>query len=296
MPLIELGESRVQPLSSFYKSHTTVHVLRLDLIHPVISGNKWFKLKYYLQDALRKGAGTLVTFGGAYSNHIVAAAAASQLHGLKSIGIIRGEKPALLSPTLLDAASYGMELEFISREDYRERRLPQHVAARQDTYLINEGGYGIMGAEGAATILSEARGENHTHILAATGTGTMLAGLALAAGAGQGVTGIPVLKNFASLGDEINALLPGEKKGSFRLLDGFHFGGYAKHNAELIRFMNRWYETTGIPTDLVYTGKLFFALERLVLQGYFPEESRVLVIHSGGLQGNRSLPKGTLIF
>jgi 1-aminocyclopropane-1-carboxylate deaminase len=296
MPLIELGESRVQPLSSFYKFYTTLHVLRLDLIHPVISGNKWFKLKNYMEDALRLGRDTLVTLGGAYSNHIVAAAAACKLYGLKSIGIIRGEKPALLSPTLQDAASYGMELEFVSREDYRSRRMPEHIAARQDIYLVNEGGYGTKGAEGAASILSEAGDGNYTHILAATGTGTMLAGLALAAKHSQEVTGIPVLKNSGSLGEEIDALLPQEKKGSFRLLDGFHFGGYAKHTAELIRFMNRWYELTGIPTDFVYTGKLFFALDQLMRQGYFPEGSRVLAIHSGGLQGNRSLPKGTLIF
>ncbi|HEY0066020.1 MAG TPA: pyridoxal-phosphate dependent enzyme [Flavisolibacter sp.] len=295
MPLIELGESRVQPLSSFYKFYTTLHVLRLDLIHPVISGNKWFKLKIYLEDALRLGRETLVTFGGAYSNHIVAAAAACKLYGLKSIGVIRGEKPALLSPTLLDAVSYGMELEFVSREDYRDRRMPEHIAARQDAYVVNEGGYGTKGAEGAASILAEAGG-NYTHILAATGTGTMLAGLALAAGPGQEVTGIPVLKNFNSLVEEIDALLPQEKKGSFRLVDGFHFGGYAKYSAELTRFMNRWFELTGIPTDFVYTGKLFFALDQLMQQGYFPEGSRVLAIHSGGLQGNRSLPKGTLIF
>lgn len=295
MPLIELGESRVQPLSSPYKFYTTLHVLRLDLIHPVISGNKWFKLKIYLEDALRLGMDTLVTYGGAYSNHIVAAAAACRLHGLKSIGIIRGEKPLTLSPTLQDASSYGMELEFISREDYRNRRVPEHIAARQNTYLVSEGGYGIKGAEGAASILAEAGG-NYTHIVAAAGTGTMLAGLVLAAGAGQEVIGIPVLKNLNSLREEIDALLPQEKKGSFRLLDGFHFGGYARHNAELIRFMNSWYELTGVPTDFVYTGKLFFALDQLMQQGYFPEGSRVLVIHSGGLQGNRSLPKGTLIF
>lgn len=295
MPLIELGESRVQPLSSFYKFYTTLHVLRLDLIHPVISGNKWFKLKIYLEEALRLGRNTVVTYGGAYSNHIVAAAAACKLYGLKGIGIIRGEKPLLLSPTLRDAASYGMELEFVSREDYRNRRMPERIATLQDAYLIHEGGYGLKGAEGAASILSQAGG-NYTHILAAAGTGTMLAGLALAAKPGQEVTGVPVLRNIQSLGEEIDALLPQEKKGSFRLLDGFHFGGYAKHNAELIRFMNGWYELTGIPTDFVYTGKLFFALDQQMQQNYFPEGSRVLAIHSGGLQGNRSLPKGTLIF
>jgi 1-aminocyclopropane-1-carboxylate deaminase len=295
MPLTEFGMIRVEPLSSLYKFYTTVDVLRLDLLHPVVSGNKWFKLQPYINDALQLGKKTIATFGGAYSNHIVATAAACRDCGLQSMGVIRGERPAHLSPTLLEALSYGMELFFVSRDDYRKRHLPPEVQAA-DAYVVNEGGHGALGAQGAAAILQQTLTNAYTHILAAVGTGTTLAGLALAATDGQETWGIPVLKNNFSLENEISELLPGEEKKEFRLVQGYHFGGYAKSSGELFRFMNRWHSETGIPSDFVYTGKLFFAMDDLLKKREFPEGSRILAIHSGGLQGNRSLPKGTLIF
>lgn len=287
---------QVIPLSKF---HTTVDVLRLDLIHPTISGNKWFKLKEYLADVTQSGKKTVATFGGAFSNHIVATAAAAQASGLKSIGIIRGEKPAILSPTLVDAVHYGMKLYFISREDYRKKKIPAQLSEDfigEEIYFINEGGYGEKGMEGAKEILKSIKAPDYDHIVAAVGTGTTLAGLIEASQPHQKIMGVSVLKNDFSLEKEINILLSEKKRNCFTLVHDYHFGGYAKYTEQLIHFMNHWYHHTTIPSDFVYTGKLFFAVNDLIEKKYFPAGSKLLIIHSGGLQGNRSLPNGTLIF
>jgi|SRR6476620_1720006 len=297
MSLIPFQKSKVGPISISYKFHTTIDVLRLDEIHPVVSGNKWFKLKNYLQDALECNKKAILTFGGPYSNHIVATAAASQYYNLKSIGIIRGERPNHLSHSLQQALDCKMELYFISRSDYKAKMIPGEALANfvpEDVYSIDEGGYGTLGMTGAMEIVQELNCNDYTHILAAAGTGTMLSGLIGAAHPGQSIIGIPVLKDD-SLELKINTLLPG-KKHNFQLIYDYHFGGYAKSSPELIQFMNNWYKQTGIPTDFVYTGKLFYAANDLLLKNFFPKESKILIIHSGGLQGNLSLPKGTLIF
>ena len=299
MQIFESGPSPVHPVSSLHKSYTSASVLRLDLIHPVISGNKWFKLKCYLEEARQWDKKAILTYGGAYSNHIVATAAAAADQRLPSIGLIRGEPGKQPSPTLEQAAALGMQLHFLSRDQYRLRTVPPAVLTAfplHELYFVNEGGYGKLGAEGASFIGNLNDLSPYTHILAAVGTGTTLAGLVLSALPHQQVIGISVLRNNHSLPDEINELLPAEKKDRFTLLHDFHFGGYAKSNPALFAFMNEWYELEGIPSDFVYTGKLFFALRQLMQAGFFPDGSRVLAIHSGGLQGNRSLTKGTLIF
>lgn len=272
-------------------------VLRLDLLHPVVSGNKWFKLRYYLEDALAQQKTTIVSFGGAYSNHIVATAFACKNAGLRSVGIIRGEAPAVLSHTLQAANEYGMELIFVSREAYRNKAQLQQELDRTGWYWVGEGGYGIMGAEGAATLLGTTDFNLYTHIICATGTGTMMAGCIKACLPHQQVIGISVLKGHDSLQQEIEALLTtGERNKNYRFLHQYHFGGYAKHPQELIGFMNQLYRQEAIPTDMVYTGKLFFAVSDLIRKNFFHPESRLLLIHSGGLQGNLSLPEGTLIY
>ncbi len=276
----------------------SVHVLRLDSLHPVVSGNKWFKLHHYLTEAIAAQK-TILTFGGAFSNHIVATASAASNAGLKSIGVIRGEASLTPSPTLIQAKEYGMELFYTSREAYKTKQVPAKVYERytpEELYVIPEGGYGTNGMEGAKDILLQNDTYNYTHILSAVGTGTTLAGLIAAAGSWQNVIGISVLKNNFSLQQEIDDLLPSDKKGRFILLHDYHVGGYAKRSAELIRFMNDFYSETGIPTDFVYTGKLFFAAVDLLRKNYFEKDAKVLIVHTGGLQGNRSLPKGTLIF
>ncbi len=287
---------RVHFLSKF---HTTVDVLRLDLLHPVVSGNKWFKLKEYLIEAKALNKKTIASFGGAYSNHIVATAAAAQMNGLKSMGIIRCQKPRQLSHTLQQAMNFGMELHFISREAYKEKTIPSEVWMHYDPneiYFINEGGYGSKGMEGAKDILNQTDASSYTHIIAAVGTGTTVAGLTEASNSNQKIIGISVLKNSFSLQQEIEALLSKDNQKKFSLIHDYHFGGYAKCTQALLNFMNDWYRQTGIPSDFVYTGKLFFAANDLVQKNYFPEKSRLLIIHSGGLQGNQSLSKGTLIF
>ena len=297
--LIHPGNIRVDPVDFLSKFHTTVDVLRLDLIHSVISGNKWFKLKEYLKEAKALDKKIILTFGGAYSNHIVAAAAAAKQAGFESIGIIRGEKPTTVSHTLQNASAYGMNLYFISRTDYKVKIIPIEILQQygeEDIYIINEGGYGKKGAEGAKDILRQIDSSSYTHIIDSVGTGTTLAGLIEGSAKHQTIIGISSLKNNYSLQQEIENLLSAQNKKRFSLIHDYHFGGYSKYSKQLIDFMNEWYRQTSIPSDFVYTGKLFFAIQDLLQKNYFSVGSKLLIIHSGGLQGNQSLPKGTLIF
>jgi 1-aminocyclopropane-1-carboxylate deaminase len=293
---ISVENIRIDSIKNLYHQYgVEVDVLRLDLIHDQVSGNKWFKLMNYLMDARIQKKDTIVTFGGAYSNHILATAVACQQSGLSSIGIIRGEKPSSLSQTLEDAMNAGMELVFLTREEYRDKKIPGSVLSNS-TYVINEGGYGLPGRDGAGHIMVYADPMRYTDILAACGTGTTVAGLVNSSLDWQQISGISVLKNKGSIEEEINALLPMEKQNKFTLHHEFHFGGYAKWNEELIDFMNDWFRKTAIPSDFVYTGKLFYGVDRLIKEGRWKPGSRLLLIHSGGLQGNRSLDAGKLIF
>jgi 1-aminocyclopropane-1-carboxylate deaminase len=291
---------QVQPLV-INAGYTGVDVLRLDLLHPIISGNKWFKLKGHLQVALVSPDRPILTFGGAWSNHLVATAFAAKQLGLPSIGIIRGERAPKLSATLEDAASYGMSLIFISREEYARKEQPEFLRELARTYpgvyIIPEGGGGEAGILGCEDILKGIDTPKYTHILCAIGTGTTFLGLVRASAPGQQIIGVPVLKGFDTPEaiDRNNILTP-QLRSRCSLLPGFHFGGYARHPQQLLDFMNRFYRETGIPSDIVYTGKLFYALEQGLSMSYFPARSRLLVIHSGGLQGNQSLPPGKLDF
>ncbi|MBK5270450.1 MAG: 1-aminocyclopropane-1-carboxylate deaminase [Bacteroidia bacterium] len=278
----------------FTEKKVQVNVLRLDNIHPIISGNKWFKLRYYLDEANQQNKKAIVTFGGAWSNHIIATAAVCRENNFPSFGIIRGEEFSNLSPTLIMAKELGMQLVFISREDYHLKKIPGRLN-NSEYYFINEGGYGMKGAEGAATILDYCNKENYTHICCAAGTGTMTAGLIKAALPMQEVIGFSVLKNNFELEENIKSLLMNNEK-NFRLIHDYHFGGYAKYKPELIDFMNEFYRQTNIPSDFVYTAKMFYAINDLIQNNFFNSGNNLLLIHSGGLQGNASLDKGTLIF
>ena len=292
--------------------HITIDVLRLDRLHPVVSGNKWFKLKGYLQEALQSaGPRTIVTFGGAWSNHLAATAYAAQKAGLEAIGIVRGERPPVPSATLEMAAACGMQLEFITRREYAGKNLPDTfnrlTSLYPDAYIIPEGGAGEIGIRGSEDILRCIDVEKYSHICCAVGTGTTLMGLARASNSNQEVIGIPVLKGIKTLATLFpsaagpaatkpeNILSP-EQQTRTRLLTGYHFGGYARHPQELLGFMNHFYRMTGIPSDIVYTGKLFYAILHSIDQGFFPARSRLLLIHTGGLQGNLSLSPGILDF
>ena len=227
----------IDDISFLYRS-VKVSVLRLDKINPVISGNKWFKLRFYLEEALKQKKKGIVTFGGPWSNHIVATAAICNMHGLESLGIIRGEEPGNPSLTLQQAKQEKMQLVFVSRPDYRNQKIPETISI-DDYLLVREGGYGPPGMAGASTILDYATND-FTHYCCAVGTGTMLAGIIDRISAGQQAIGISVLKNADGLAETIK-ILTGYKKNNWQLIDQFAFGGYAKHHAVLIRFMNEFY-------------------------------------------------------
>ncbi len=296
---VNLHNLPVQPLNFLSSPEVKTHVLRLDKVHEVVSGNKWFKLKYYLQEAIQQQKDTIATFGGAYSNHIVATAFTARAYGLQSRGFIRGDASVNLSPTLVQARLYGMELVFIDRATYQNKAAIIAAHQRPNFYWIAEGGYGKPGAAGTAEIwdLPVLAANDYTDVICATGTGTMMAGLVNKAGPGQKVTGISVLKNNLTIEAEIRALLlPSAIEKGFSVIQGYHFGGYGKHPPELLAFMKMLWEKEKLPTDIVYTAKLLFGVKDLIEKKYFPENSRLLVIHSGGLQGNQSLPEGSLPF
>lgn len=292
-----LENCRIQSLPGFSGNSISVDILRLDLLHPVVSGNKWFKLRYYLEEAQLLQKKRLASFGGAYSNHIAAAAFAAKQAGLEFTGFIRGDENSELNPTLLQAKSWGMNIQWVDRQSYRDKVTIMKKFDTPDIYWIPEGGYGKTGAKGAATILDLPGTDSYSHIICATGTGTMMAGLIKAAKEDQEVIGVSVLKNHVSLEREVRDLLEkSDDQKRFRFIHGYHFGGYAKHPKALIDFMKTVWDKWQIPTDIVYTSKLLFAVNDLIEKDHFPKESNLLVIHSGGLQGNRSLPLNTLPF
>ena len=293
----------------FRQNKLGVEILRLDKIHSEISGNKWFKLKYYLEKAKQTNKDTLVSFGGAYSNHLLALAATAQIHGLHSIGLIRGERPCLLSHTLIAAKEYGMKLLFLPRstfdlkkrtgflDSWTENFTDLTVETIQNSLLIPEGGAGIEGLRGSEEILSFVPQENYTHICTAVGTGTTMAGLINSSQPDPKIIGISVLKGTRDLEPvDISWIKDRSKLTSVQMVHDYHFGGYAKYTVSLTGFMNTTYEESGIPTDFVYTGKLLFAVISMAVMKLFPPGSRILVLHTGGLQGNRSLTPGLLGF
>jgi len=268
----------------------SVDVLRLDLIHPVISGNKFFKLLYPVAKAIDTSAPGIISFGGAYSNHLVALACLCAESGLPFIGVIRGEEPKTLSATLHDAIGYKMHPVFVSLSLYADKeQLVQFCLQQYPGYMvIPEGGQSPEGVRGAAEILDLTERSNYDLIACAVGTGTMLAGLLHAALPQQSVIGISALKTMA--GNDIEAFVRNQCPGKpFTINYEYHFGGYAKRTPELISFMNYLWHQSKIPTDFVYTAKLLYAVCDLAEKKYFAKGSRILAIHSGGLQGNRSL-------
>lgn len=298
---IDLKKAITQAIEAPFatKNAVAISVLRTDQIHPIISGNKWYKLKYHLQQVAEKGYKGIITFGGAYSNHLVATAYAGKLAGIPTVAVIRGEAPAVLSHTLNDIADYGMKLHFVSRDDYSNKDVVEISLKEQypGFFWVPEGGHSALGVKGASEMLASINVSAYTHIACAVGTGTMMAGLMKAALPRQRVCGIPVLKLSPDEPNELESFIRSEAvNDNFELHYGFHEGGYAKKTPELIDFMNQLFKTTEIPSDFVYTGKLFKALFTLIEKGHFPAGSHILAIHSGGLQGNLSLKPGTLEF
>ncbi len=260
---------------------------REDLIHPLLSGNKYRKLKYNVQEALRKKHQKLITFGGAYSNHIPAAAYIAKEKGLKAMGIIRGEELASSwnqNPTLLRAHQLGMKFQFITREEYRKKDeddfLNDLMRLHGPAYLIPEGGTNAFAIKGCEEIIQDTD-EVYDVICCSVGTGGTLAGLSNAAKDHQQVLGFPALK-----GDFLQKdIRKFARKTNWALCNSYHFGGYAKVSEELVAFINEFKEITGVPLDPVYTGKMMFGILDSVAKGQFNKGCKILAVHTGGLQG-----------
>lgn len=262
-----------------------VFMKRDDLIHPVISGNKWRKLKYLLKQAQSENKTHLVTFGGAYSNHLLATSAAAAKFGFRSTGIVRGEE--INNDTLFICRLHGMELIFIDRESYRNKPalFERLYGSDPNAFFIDEGGASVWGAKGVSELVSELP-ETYDHIFCACGTGTTAAGIIKGLAIHSLLTqfhGIPVLKNGEFLRKEIDKCL--DEQSDYYLHTDYHFGGYGKTTDELIQFIKRFTPATGILIDPVYTGKMMYAIYDLAAKNYFHESSRILAIHTGGIWG-----------
>jgi len=284
----------------FTNKGISLSVLRLDQVHPVISGNKLFKLHYFLEDAIASSHKTVITFGGAYSNHLSATAYACKISGVKSIGIVRGEEAEKLSHTLLQCKADGMLLRFVSREEYSKKDTKNFHDLLTKEFgehiLIPEGGFHPMGAKGASLIMDHVP-QDTTHICCGMGTATTSAGLMLKKKPSQYIIGISALKGISDFEKNISTLTSNQADLSqLNIFHDYHFGGYAKRTPELISFMNNLYEQYNLPIDFVYTGKMMYAVIDQIKKDYFPLGSKILCIHTGGLQGNLSLPAGTLFF
>ncbi|MCM4167038.1 1-aminocyclopropane-1-carboxylate deaminase [Arenibacter sp. H213] len=274
-------------LSILKEKQVSLVVKREDLNHPFISGNKFRKLKYNIIEAQQQGIQTLVTFGGAYSNHIAATAYAGKEYGLRTIGIIRGEELSGKwkdNPTLVQANEHGMDLRFISREEYRDKANSASIQALKETigpfYLVPEGGTNVLAIKGCEEILKESDW-NFNYVCSSVGTGGTLAGIINSSGPAQKVLGFASLKGDFLTKDIRNFVT----RENWEIRNEYHFGGYAKVSQSLIEFINHFKQKTGIPTDPIYTGKLFYGILDLVKQDYFKKGSSILAIHTGGLQG-----------
>ncbi len=270
----------------------SLFIKREDELHPFISGNKYRKLKYNLMEASNQKQHMLLTFGGAYSNHIAATAAAGFKHNFKTIGIIRGDELATNldktlkeNPTLKFASEHNMKFHFVSRSDYRNKTTPEFIANLKEKfgnfYLVPEGGTNNFAVKGCEEILSDSDEQYHI-ICCAIGTGGTISGLINSSKKHQKIIGFPALKgDFLQKEIERYVLI----NDNWSLNTAYHFGGYAKISEELITFINKFKSETQIPLDPIYTGKMLFGIVDLIKKDYFKKGTKILAIHTGGLQG-----------
>jgi 1-aminocyclopropane-1-carboxylate deaminase len=271
-----------------------VFVKREELNHPYVSGNKWWKLKYNLEKAKKLGYKKLLTFGGAYSNHIYATAAAAHELGFESIGIIRGEETLPLNPTLSFAKSCSMHLHYVSREDYRKKADPAFIKTLENLfgefYLIPEGGTNELAVQGVSELAHLLEAEfDFDYCCVPVGTGGTMAGMISGFSASKHLMGFSALKGGDFLIDEIKKYLPKENESNWQLIADYHFGGYAKTTNELLQFMHDFKERHHISLDFIYTAKMMCGLYDLIRKEKFKKGSVILCVHTGGLQGNLSL-------
>ncbi len=276
-----------QLINAVFPNNISLHIKREDLLHPIISGNKFRKLKYNLEEAKNQNQKTLLTFGGAFSNHIVAVAGAGAAFGFETIGIIRGEElrhKIAENPSLLQAQQLGMKFVFVSREAYRQKENLDFIenlkAEFGPFYLIPEGGTNQFAIKGCEEILTEADSE-YDFICCSVGTGGTISGIINSSSETQKIIGFSSLK-----GDFLqNDIAKFANKQNWSINCDFHFGGYGKVTDELIDFMNSFYLKFDIHLDPIYTGKMMFGILNLIEDNYFPPNSKILAIHTGGLQG-----------
>lgn len=272
----------------------SVSIKRLDLVHPRIAGNKFFKLKYNFLAAQAQGKSHILSFGGAYSNHIHALAHAAHEYGFGSTGIIRGEELATqpLNPSLQEAAAMGMHLQFVSRPDYRRKHTADFLQALQQqfphAYIVPEGGSNALAVQGCAEILSLSDQQQFDTVCVAVGTGGTIAGIANASADTQNILGFAALK-----GDFLSAdIRQWTGKNNWQVLEDSVFGGYGRYNAELLDFVADMQQQHGLPLEPIYTGKAFYRLLQHIHNGSIATNSRILFVHTGGLQGWRGQDLG----
>ena len=271
-------------------------ILRIDKVHPLISGNKWFKLKYNIEEFRKQNREAVLTFGGAFSNHIAATAAAGKEFGFRTIGIIRGEEIFPLNSTLQFATDCGMLLHYISREQYRKKDSVEYIdwLHRQfgDFFLLPEGGTNELAVKGCAEILSNVT-TSFDYVCCAVGTGGTFTGLISSLKQPQKAIGFSVLKDGAFLKDEVRKLLKCipdySDSGNWDIITDYHFGGYAKVNDNLVSFVNTFRLKHTVPLDYIYTGKMMYGVYAMIKKGYFPKKSKIITVHTGGLQGNSAI-------
>lgn len=291
--MISYTKTLIQEIFSqkFEQKDVRVLIKREEQNHPFISGNKWWKLKYNLEEAVGQKQKTLLTFGGAYSNHIYATAAAAKEMGLNSIGVIRGEETLPLNSTLKFVRECGMQLHYVSREEYRRKAQPDFIKELHhqfdDFYLIPEGGTNDLAVKGCVEFGEQlCREAQFDYVCLAVGTGGTMAGIMAGVGDTKQVIGIPVLKGANFLESEIRGFT-NAKNG--RLIYDYHFGGYAKTTPELLHFLKEKENEHKLRLDQVYTAKMLFGVFDLIEKNYFKPQSTILVIHTGGLQGRMEI-------
>ena len=265
-------------------------IKRLDKTHKYISGNKWFKLKYNLLEAKRQKARTILTFGGAFSNHIAATAFLGKEEGFNTIGIIRGEEYNPLNPTLSFAKKQGMKLKYLNRYNYKLKNTDNYLDKLknefENIYLIPEGGTNKLAIKGTAEIIND--NDQHDYVCCAVGTGGTIAGIINSSHENQKILGFPIINGHNILQKEIEKFT---NKNCWKLINKYHCGGYAKLSDKLINTINTFYKMFQIPLDGIYTGKMVLGVLDLIKKDYFPKGSTILLIHTGGIQGNIGLNK-----
>lgn len=276
-------------------SKVNVFMKRIDLVHPVISGNKWYKMKYNIVEMQNLGLNTMLTFGGAYSNHIHAAAHAGKIFGFKTIGLIRGEEHNPLNVTLQAAVDEGMELHYVDRTTFRKRETEDFLNSIKEqfgqVYILPVGGTNTIALKGCTEIIDQFD-IDFDHICSASGSGGTFAGLVAGLNGRKHAIAFPALKGGEFLEEVISELIleyTGKSFSNWKLNNDYHFGGFAKLSKELIEFTHKFNELNGFELDYIYTNKMMFGITDQINQGFFKSGETIVAIHSGGLQGNEGM-------